>query len=218
VIPRRAGSLDSGPGEALLAHELTHVAQRSRLGSLPPESTRAGQLLEGEATAVEMTLATGASPGPSPLGPPGGGTGRSSGAPGTVPAAAPALALPLVTPTPSAPDTDALAATILEKMSALSTPGAMSGSTEVYTSPWSPSPAPVAIGPVQRAPESTASIDGPPAPAAAPLEDGSMARPSDEDLSNLSRWLYPLIKYRLKGELREDRERTGLLTNHYGRW
>ncbi len=45
-----------------------------------------------------------------------------------------------------------------------------------------------------------------------------MGRPSDEDLSNLSRWLYPLIKYRLKGELREDRERAGLLTNHYGRW
>ena len=43
-------------------------------------------------------------------------------------------------------------------------------------------------------------------------------RPSDQDLTNLSRWLYPLIKYRLKGELREDRERAGLLTDHYRRW
>jgi hypothetical protein len=43
-------------------------------------------------------------------------------------------------------------------------------------------------------------------------------RPSDHDLNNLSRWLYPLIRYRLKGELREDRERAGLLTDHYGRW
>ena len=62
----------------------------------------------------------------------------------------------------------------------------------------------------------------PVAPAPAPTSDGhtapSMARPSDEDLSNLSRWLYPLIRYRLKGELREDRERAGLLTDHYRRW
>ena len=45
-----------------------------------------------------------------------------------------------------------------------------------------------------------------------------MSRPSDEDLTNLSRWLYPLIKYRLKGDLREDRERAGLITDHYRRW
>jgi hypothetical protein len=43
-------------------------------------------------------------------------------------------------------------------------------------------------------------------------------RPSDHDLNNLSRWLYPLIKYRLKGDLREDRERAGLLTDHYRKW
>jgi hypothetical protein len=49
--------------------------------------------------------------------------------------------------------------------------------------------------------------------------EGPLAtRPSDQELQNLSRWLYPLIRYRLKGELREDRERAGLLTDHYRRW
>jgi hypothetical protein len=59
------------------------------------------------------------------------------------------------------------------------------------------------------------------APTPEPATQGTEAglpRPSDEDLSNLSRWLYPLIRYRLKRELREDRERAGLLTDHYRRW
>ena len=47
---------------------------------------------------------------------------------------------------------------------------------------------------------------------------GATAVSTDEELTNLSRWLYPLIRYRLKGELREDRERAGLLTEHYRRW
>jgi Domain of unknown function (DUF4157) len=221
VVPPRVGSLDSGPGEALLAHELTHVAQRTRLGAaLPSESTRAGQLLEGEAVAVEMTLATGTPPAPPLLNPPGDGAGRSSRVDGDFAAAAQPRTLPLVTPAPSTPDTDALAATILEKMSALSTPATLGGATEVYSSPWSPSPAPAAaaaVGPVQRATDTTPSLDTTTAPPPAD-GSGSASRPSDEELSNLSRWLYPLIKYRLKGDLREDRERAGLLTNHYGRW
>ena len=57
-------------------------------------------------------------------------------------------------------------------------------------------------------------------PTPAPPEAGAepSKRPSNEDLNNLSRWLYPLIRYQLKGELREDRERAGLLTDHYRRW
>jgi hypothetical protein len=30
--------------------------------------------------------------------------------------------------------------------------------------------------------------------------------------------MYPLISYKLKGELREGRERAGLVTDHYRRW
>ncbi len=61
VIPPEAGSLETGPGAALLAHELTHVAQRARLGgSLPAESTPGARLLETEALSAELALTTGA--------------------------------------------------------------------------------------------------------------------------------------------------------------
>jgi hypothetical protein len=116
-----------------------------------------------------------------------------------------------------------LAASILDKMSALSTPAAAGGTTEVFTPSWSPSPTPAPAatgGGIQRAEEFVAPAANAPASAAAPEENRghTAARPSDEDLTNLSRWLYPLIKYRLKGELREDRERAGLLTDHYRKW
>ena len=67
VIPAAAGSLDAGPGEALFAHELTHAAQRARLGpNLPTESAPEGQRLEAQALATEMTFRTGAATGPPP--------------------------------------------------------------------------------------------------------------------------------------------------------
>ena len=57
VIPANVGSLDSGKGEALLAHELTHVAQRVRFGpNSPDESTPAGRVLESDARAAEMVF------------------------------------------------------------------------------------------------------------------------------------------------------------------
>jgi hypothetical protein len=57
----------------------------------------------------------------------------------------------------------------------------------------------------------------------APPISGSMGgpfstKPSDADLSKLARWLYPLISFRIRGELRENRERAGLLTDSYRRW
>jgi hypothetical protein len=97
--------------------------------------------------------------------------------------------------------------------------------TQVFVAPAPsasvPAPAPPAPAPVQRADPLPAQ---PPAnqAQASTGQDGQGAlfanRPSDQELTNLSRWLYPLIKYRLKGELREDRERAGLLTDHYRRW
>jgi hypothetical protein len=249
VIPARAGSLESGPGQSLLAHELTHVAQRIRLGSnLPEEYTPAGQVLEAQALAAEMDLTSRAGPGPAvsqpggaavelptvslqPLGLPGTGwpAGRRAG-----PAAGgdPGPALPLASPAPGGPDLDALAVSILDRMSALSTPAAPAAPT-VFTPQHAPFTSPAASQPlaavapaaavVQRAMEPVvqtvdpvASSEPTPAPAGAGADPSP--RPSDQDLNNLSRWLYPLIRYRLKGELREDRERAGLLTDHYGRW
>jgi hypothetical protein len=55
-LPASHGPLDGGTGRALLAHELTHVAQQSRLGSsLPLEHTPHGQSLEAEAVAAERS-------------------------------------------------------------------------------------------------------------------------------------------------------------------
>lgn len=67
-LPANHGPLTSGTGKALLAHELTHVAQQRRLGSaLPAETTPHGKSLEADAVAAErapdMTLALPQSPG-----------------------------------------------------------------------------------------------------------------------------------------------------------
>jgi hypothetical protein len=34
----------------------------------------------------------------------------------------------------------------------------------------------------------------------------------------MASWLYPLMSYRIRSELREGAERTGMLTGTYGRW
>jgi hypothetical protein len=108
-------------------------------------------------------------------------------------------------------------------MSALTTPAVVGPATEVFTTPWasSPPPAPTPSASVQRAPVDAVPLLGqavaPATPPQLPARPFA-SRPSDQELTNLSRWLYPLIKYRLKGELRDDRERAGLLTDHYRRW
>ena len=43
-------------------------------------------------------------------------------------------------------------------------------------------------------------------------------RPSETDLEKMARWLYPLISYRMRSELRDGRTRTGDTTDVYGRW
>jgi hypothetical protein len=61
-MPASHGPLSSGKGQALLAHEMTHVAQQRRLtSSLPGEDSSQGRALEAEAVAAErasdLTLA-----------------------------------------------------------------------------------------------------------------------------------------------------------------
>jgi hypothetical protein len=43
-------------------------------------------------------------------------------------------------------------------------------------------------------------------------------RPTEAQLSRLATWLYPLIVYKLRNEIRQGRERSGLLTDTYRRW
>jgi hypothetical protein len=133
------------------------------------------------------------------------------------------MRLPLAAAAAGGPDIDSLATSILERMSTLSSPAPITETTQVFTPPWSstPAPAPAAPAPVQRADPLPAPAPGAPAPAGSTPDNqaGLFAnRPSDQELHNLTRWLYPLIKYRLKGDLREDRERAGLLTDHYRKW
>ena len=53
-LPDEHGPLNGGPARALLAHELTHVAQQRALGStLPPEDSVAGAQLEADAVQNE---------------------------------------------------------------------------------------------------------------------------------------------------------------------
>lgn len=55
-LPADHGPLDSPRTGALLAHELTHVAQQRKLGrDLPDEATEGGRRLEAEARAAERT-------------------------------------------------------------------------------------------------------------------------------------------------------------------
>jgi hypothetical protein len=221
---------------------MTHVAQRIRLGpNLPEEYTPAGRVLEGEAVAAEMALGGQYFAGPTAARPgrgaddlrtvalqPAPGQGRTLPG-GTRDGSGGDPALPLAAPAPGGPDLEALAVSILDKMSVLSsqtpaTPTVFSAQQPPSLSPsWSAPSPPPAPATVQRAAEPVVqTVDIAPASPSAPAPPGPGAqpspRPSDHDLNNLSRWLYPLIRYRLKGELREDRERAGLLTDHYGRW
>ncbi len=217
VIPTSAGSLDSGPGEALLAHELTHVAQRVRYGpTLPDESTPAGQVLEAEARTAELVLGAGLLGRPTPPRTPEPSTWSAALANrATSSDAAPPL--PLAATAPAAPSVDALAASIVDRIS--QPPGPATGEGQVLQfgpSSWATGAASMAVGPapaaspawaaIQRAPDESGlpPAAGPSAAPAGPDEHAgaNLSRPSEEDLTNLSRWLYPLIKYRLKGELR----------------
>jgi hypothetical protein len=43
-------------------------------------------------------------------------------------------------------------------------------------------------------------------------------RPNNRDLHRLTDWIYPMVSHKIKAELREGRERLGLITDHYRKW
>ena len=262
VIPAGAGHLDAGPGAALLAHELTHVAQRARLRSaMPPEQSPAGRGLEAEARAAELSFAS--PPAPRVVmsgaadrhypGPPS-GDGAASPAPGPGTATAtPSVGRPEglarhaaglasstgagALPVALSPQNRGLDRADIEAMvqqmtgRLVSAPGpSATGPGPAAVSPGFPTAAPVVpaapAAAIQRAVEvPEMNVDPPapprPPPPAAPAGGrGSLwsSRPSDTDLARMARWLYPFITFRLRGELREGRERSGMVTDTYGRW
>jgi hypothetical protein len=57
VLPAEAGPIERPQTRALLAHELTHIAQQRAFGpTLPPEDSAAGAALEDAAVAVERRV------------------------------------------------------------------------------------------------------------------------------------------------------------------
>ncbi|HET6809554.1 MAG TPA: DUF4157 domain-containing protein [Acidimicrobiales bacterium] len=297
-IPARVGSLDSSGGRAVLAHELTHVAQRmAHPGPVPEESSPRGRSLERQAVRVQQAVAAAPAAGVSsalaaaveaparlPVRAPGGtpvpsagradagreapgprtadppaamagtppvrttaapaaptGTDRAvappvmplaaaavatrlpSAPPPTVPTAAGAAAVPapaapaapVARPAPSVDpaamdavmsrlgQVEALADELLARQSAPITahaPGARS----------MPAPAPAAlpVGPVQRICEPGSSSD----------THSHHIPPSPKELEKLARLLFPVLRHELRAGLREDRDRSGLLTDMYGTW
>jgi len=225
VIPAAVGSLDSGPGAALLAHELTHVAQRAHLGSAPPpEQTPAGQTLEAEAVAAELAMTHGGAV-ITPLAIAAADRREPHAAPASRGHTEPSL------PVAVAPRSAGLESQLASVMSRL---GHSDGETEgdprvgqsiTYTaegavSPVSASPPPATGAAVQRAPEPARHDEG--AKAAPDEHIGHKSlwpeRPASDDLERLAKWLYPLISFRMRGELREGRERAGMSTDSYARW
>jgi Domain of unknown function (DUF4157) len=262
VIPARAGNLDAGPGAALLAHELTHVAQRARLGSaMPPEHSPAGQGLEAEARAAERSFAPapvgraprpGATVHPYPVFPPGHAAAspevRTGAMTGAAPVAGPAahappgsaLAPPAGTgalPVALSPQARGLDRADVEAMvqqmagrllrthaasAAGPAPVTVSGGFSAAAPAMAAAPPAAAVQRAVEVPEMNVSSKPPKAPSPAspsrPNKSLWPQRPSDTDLARMARWLYPFITFRLRGELREGRERSGMVTDTYGRW
>ncbi len=242
VIPPEVGTLDAGPGAALLAHELTHAAQRKLHGNrMPGEHTPAGSTLESQALEVESKLGSPATPFGRSLSaaaavPPhqaGGGTGFGRAAFAqtplpTVPAgfaatrsslgqSSQAAALPLAHhTTPSS---------VAETQPLLTPPAGFESTITIVAPPSAGSPpvAPASPAPAAQAGGVQRAAEGPALgvqPAKTPNAPQRMfdKRPDDADLHRLASWLYPLISFKIRGELRTDRERAGLLTDSYRRW
>lgn len=230
AIPRQAGSLDDGPGAALLAHELTHVAQRLRTDRPMSDSSQAGASFEAEALRAEAThAATSMAAGPVVAGGrrQAGRTSRSFA--GLPPLGAPVGlgdALPLASPGLSWPSTSP--GGWERNGDVLSQPGMTSPSaTSIVSAPTAPAGAPSGAPALAGAGVQMATKGSEPAPPLgqpAPVPERRVERdmfdrrPTEAQLSRLASWLYPLIVYKLRNEIRQGRERSGLLTDTYRRW
>ena len=246
VIPKSFGTLDSGPGRALLAHELTHAAQQRSAGphAIPAENSPAGRTMEAAAVASELSYVAPAFSMARAVSPPATSAGLDdgpmttgiTGAPGPVPTPPAAfgvpgsVALPVARSQPQSIDEGALASALIRLGAVTGNPAAamtgspvsvpQAGGAGEPAAMQAPAPAPATAAPVQHA-WKVASPS-----AAKPVIGGNRqgddgvfsSRPSDKDLAKLASWLYPLISFKLRRELRSDRERAGLLTDSYRRW
>ena len=182
-LPDSHGPLSEPPARALLAHELTHVAQqRTYGGNLPAEDTAAGQQLETHARAAEASG--------QPMLPVihGRSTRRTQAA---------GLGAPLQgSPASSVPAPPAAQSTAHSRLAA----DARGSLIDALEPPSRGFPQP------QRAAEDAGT---PPATAATPTPTAAGKR-SEEELEELARQLYGRIGLRLRHDLLAERERVGL--------
>jgi len=194
-VPAHHGSLDTGGGAGLLAHELVHVAQQRRLGpARPAEETAGGRALEHQAQRVEHLVQRTA-------GSPTGGTRTTA-----------VSHLPL-----AQPHSDPRAAALATGLASLDADGAVVFRSPPPSSATAPAPHGSGGPGPQRAPEAPeapASLPTEVAPAISATATGSAAaNPSNEQLEELAKKLYDKLRERLRAELRFDRERCGRLTD-----
>lgn len=209
-VPNEVGTVSSGPGLALLAHELTHVAQQRRLGSsLPGEGTPAGRRLEEEARAVQRAVAGPVAP---ELALPHLVTTRSLAAPRI---STPGIAGPQTSPHPGAPPLalpTGLARLVASGRARQRPDGTIvsaqrQAAASQVSAASTPAPPSREMAGAQRY--------SPSSEPAAPAASGSPGSATDEDVVELAERLYPHISQRLAAELRNDRERAGLISDVY---
>jgi hypothetical protein len=183
-LPAAHGPLNSGPARALLAHELTHVAQQRRLGSaLPPEPSAGGQNLEAEARGMESTAFNSPEMTLAP---------RVQSAPANG-----------ATPSQQATSIEATASQLIGSGMATR---AVDGSLIFRAPEGAPAAAPWASS-------SSPSVQREAAPAVAPAAPKASTATSDAELEELARKLYEPIRSRLRAELLIDRERAGMIAD-----
>ncbi|MBA2254592.1 MAG: DUF4157 domain-containing protein [Chloroflexi bacterium] len=183
-VPADAGSLASGRGRALVAHELAHVGQQARLGTALPEPGSSGQQdLETEARQAEswslwndLRLA------------PNAGTSAAEDDRGEAPLPALAVSRAGMDGSTTAPGRPPARTSDLSAASARSA-----------------SPPATLHGAEGDAP--------PPAPAAGESSTGAGMAMSDREAEDLLRRLYPKLRHQLASEFLVARERAGFLTD-----
>lgn len=188
-MPQHHGPLDSGRGQALLAHELVHVGQQRRLGSsLPAEHTSAGQQLEREAQSAESLVER----------------ARRT----------PALDMPVARPQRAPSETAGSGGSSevrqATQLALAAGPGGSPASLEL------PAPGAASASDHGQAPQ-RAAISGAAgrSVSAAPAGgvDASTTLTDDAEFEELARKLYDRLRHRLVRELLLDRERGGFLAD-----
>ncbi|HEY1832102.1 MAG TPA: DUF4157 domain-containing protein [Acidimicrobiales bacterium] len=225
-IPPSVGPFTHGQARSVLAHELTHAAQRIVHGNdVPDEASPLGRRFESEATMAERTFTAGLPPSSLDDRPLRNAPGTPSGSIEDRGTAADA-ARPLAVGSGVAPG--ALSRDVLKSLETMvserhSATSQASGSRSTTGGlPWSAadvaamhrsSPSVQPARPTQAPARATTPIAG--AGSVQRKEAPGKSTPDDAEIERLVNRMFPLISYRLRSELRRENARSGSLTGMY---